>query len=118
DDRAVEVRQRPLAREELVTGGPDQVHVAEHLLDHLVERVDGDGPGPRQGEAAAGADPDLEVGSRLQELVQTLQQLVTAQGGGPSCWTAERSALLPRRRYQARARRHAAAPPRPGSVSS
>lgn len=84
NERPVEMGQRTLAGEELVTRRAHEVQVAQDLLDHLEKGVNPDRPGSRQGQASPGADTDLKVASRVQELVEALQQLMTEQRSGLS----------------------------------
>ena len=77
--RLVEMCERLWAGEELVTGRPHQVQVAVELGLHREERVNADARHARQGQALPGPHADLEVGARLQSLVQSPQELVSSQ---------------------------------------
>ncbi len=71
DGGPLEVTHRVVRVEEFVARLAHEVQVAVKSAHDLEERVDADGTGPRQTHADAGADPDLEVGPRSQEVVKT-----------------------------------------------
>ena len=74
---AAQRAHRPGPGEEVVAGRLDQLEVAVQRRGHLEGRVDRDGAGARQGEAAAVVHADLEVGARTVDPVQALEELIS-----------------------------------------